>query len=289
MDKLFVKKSIEIKATPQKVWDVLTKREYSDVWAVEFSNGELKFHIVSDWKPGSPVLWKSDEGKVIVQGNITALERNQLLRFTVSDTRKSENYLVNEEDGITFKLLDRIARTRLYVIHGDFSVMKEGEKYYTQSGEVWDRALPVIKQLAELPDSEEHTTCGKGLAESAALEAKLGDLMVSIAENMENHMKTLDFQDIDAGKEYEVYQRLAKEHREIAFKLNATARHMAQYRTLPVTKHHEKELASPKAAEVLRKVVHEEKELLALLENRMHRDKKILKKMPKFNSSKYKV
>ncbi len=81
MEKLFVEKSIKINTPASRVWDVLTKPEFTDQWAPEFSGG-AEFHIESDWKLGSPVLWKGQDGSVIVQGNVTALEPNKFLRFT---------------------------------------------------------------------------------------------------------------------------------------------------------------------------------------------------------------
>ena len=44
-------------------------------WAHEFSWG-TEFHIESDWKPGSLVLWKDQDGNMIVEGNVTAVEPN---------------------------------------------------------------------------------------------------------------------------------------------------------------------------------------------------------------------
>jgi len=55
IEKLFVNKTIEINAPASKVWNVLTRREYTDQWALEFTGG-VEFHIESDWKLGSTVL-----------------------------------------------------------------------------------------------------------------------------------------------------------------------------------------------------------------------------------------
>ncbi len=147
MPKLFVDKTIEINAPASKVWDVLTSREHTAEWAPEFSGG-AGFHIESDWKPGSAVLWRDQGGNVIVEGNVTALEPNKFLRFTVFDVR-GEKPPVTEEDGITYELTEHAGKTTLRVLQGDFSVMPEGEKYHHLSAEVWDRVLPKVKELAE--------------------------------------------------------------------------------------------------------------------------------------------
>jgi hypothetical protein len=117
------------------------------MWAPEFSGGS-PFHIESEWKVNSPVLWKDSQEKTIVEGNVTALEPRRLLRFTVFDVR-SEKPLVHEEDGITYQLSEKDGKTRLHILQGDFSAMSHGEKYRDMSAEVWERVLPKVKELAE--------------------------------------------------------------------------------------------------------------------------------------------
>ena len=147
MEKLFVNKTIEINAPASKVWNALTRREYTDQWAVEFSGG-AEFHIESDWNPGSPVLWTGQDGSVIVQGNVTALEPQKFLRFTVFDVR-GEKPPVTDEDGITYELTEQNGKTLLRLSQGDFSAMADGEKYRELSAEIWDRVLTKVKELAE--------------------------------------------------------------------------------------------------------------------------------------------
>ena len=147
MEKLFVNKTIEINAPAAKVWNALTRREYTDQWALEFTGG-AEFHIESDWKLGSPVLWTRQDGSVIVQGNVTALEPQKFLRFTVFDVR-GEKPSVTEEDGITYELAEQNGRTLLRISQGDFSAMTDGEKYRNLSAEIWDRVLLKVKALAE--------------------------------------------------------------------------------------------------------------------------------------------
>lgn len=147
MSKLFVNKSIEINAPASKAWGVLTDREYTSKWAPEFSGGS-PLHIESDWKLGSPVLWKDSEDKIVVEGNVTAFDYGKLLRFTVFDVR-SKRPPVTEEDGITYQLSEQDGKMNLHVLQGDFSAMPEGEKYRDMSAEIWDRVLPKVKELAE--------------------------------------------------------------------------------------------------------------------------------------------
>ena len=147
MEKLFVNKTIEINAPASKIWNALTRREYTDQWAHEFTGG-AEFHIESDWKLGSPVLWTGQDGSVIVHGNVTALEPLKFLRFTVFDVR-GEKPPVTDEDGITYELTEQNGKTLLRISQGDFSAMAEGVKYRNLSAEIWDRVLPKVKALAE--------------------------------------------------------------------------------------------------------------------------------------------
>ncbi len=89
-----------------------------------------------------------------MEGNVTRLEPEKLLRFTVFDARSSERPAATEEDGITFELLPHAVQTLPHVTQGDFSAMTDGEKYRQMSEEVWDRVLPRIKRLAEEPAQE---------------------------------------------------------------------------------------------------------------------------------------
>ena len=148
MTKLFVDKSIEIRALAARVWDVLTQSEFTDQWAGEFAGGGSAIHIVSDWVLGRPVIWKDAHGHIIVEGTVTAVERHRLLRFTVFDVN-SKPAQTGPEDGITYKLTERDGRTTLWLSQGDFSGMKEGEKYRDLSEAVWDRVLPRVKKIAE--------------------------------------------------------------------------------------------------------------------------------------------
>lgn len=122
----------------------------------------------------------------------------------------------------------------------------------------------------------EPATCGEGLAAHSALPAKLGELIAALAENLEVHQSTLDLTDENARKEHDAYVKLGREYRSIAAHLQATAQHMAGYRDLPMARHDERAMASPKVLEAFAKFVTLEQELLALLETAVARDQKML-------------
>jgi hypothetical protein len=90
-------------------------------------------------------------------------------------------------------------------------------------------------------------TCGRGLAEAAALPAKLGDVEAALAETLEAHLASLDLEDEAARTEHDVYVRLAREHRRIAAELHAVADEMAAQRDLAMGRHDAEALTAPAA------------------------------------------
>jgi uncharacterized protein YndB with AHSA1/START domain len=268
MAKLFVDKRITINAPAPKVWNALTQRENTDAWAHEFSSGGPQFHLESAWELGAPVLWKGEDGNTVVKGSVTALEPNKLLRFTVFDLRQGDAPQLAEDDGITYELKKAKGKTTLRVLQGDFAAMEQGEKYRNLSSEIWDRVLPKIKEIAESPAEEKERTCGKGLAENAALPAKLAEVLAAVAENLEVHRETLDINDARSKQEHEAYEKLAREHREIALRVTALADAMVGYWDLPMGHHDPQAMADPKVMQAFEKLIGLEQDLMGLLKRR---------------------
>ena len=126
---------------------------------------------------------------------------------------------------------------------------------------------------------EKQPTCGQGLAEHALLPAKMGALTAAVAKNLELHMTTLDLSDEHAKQEYEAYEHLVNEHRQIASQLQLTAEQMAQYRDLPMGRHDHQAMATPAIIEAFAQFVKLEHELLALLQQRVGQDQQLLSEM----------
>lgn len=110
---------------------------------------------VSDWKPGSSLLWRGSlEGKemIFVKGEIVNIEPGKHLKYTTIDPNStiddvSENYL-----WVTYDLQETGGKTKLTVRQGDYSTVAEGEKRYKDSynnGEGWNPILIQIKNLVE--------------------------------------------------------------------------------------------------------------------------------------------
>jgi hypothetical protein len=125
----------------------------------------------------------------------------------------------------------------------------------------------------------EQQTCGKGLAENSVLPAKLGELISAMAGNLEMHMKALDLTDPNSQAEYEAYEKLLKDLRQIAAQLSVTASEMLGYRDLPMGTHDQKAMVHPRVEEAFKKFVHSKQELLELLEKTEERDHQLLEMM----------
>ena len=125
----------------------------------------------------------------------------------------------------------------------------------------------------------EQPTCGKGLAENSLLPAKLSALLVAMAENLEVHTKALDLTDQNSRAEYDAYEELVKELRQISAQLKATADQMAGYRDLPMGRHDEKEMTHPRVYAAFQIFVNQKRELLSLLEQIAERDDQLLETM----------
>lgn len=123
---------------------------------------------------------------------------------------------------------------------------------------------------------EEQWTCGKGLAEHAAIPAKMADFLESLAENLQAHIPAIDTSDRNGSKERDAYVHLHSEYTAIATHLAATAERMRGCRDLPAAGHHEAVLSGPIIREIFAKFVSIESELADLLRTSADRDQNLL-------------
>jgi uncharacterized protein YndB with AHSA1/START domain len=145
---LFVKNAISINASIEKVWDALVNPEQTKKYM-------FGCETVSDWKVGSPLLWRGIyEGKemVFVKGIILVIEPGKQLVYTVTDPNATwedipENYL-----NVRYILSQENGETLLTVIQDGFEKAAEGERRYKDvynNGEGWNPILVEIKKLVE--------------------------------------------------------------------------------------------------------------------------------------------
>src|SRR5688572_7778042 len=145
---LFIENSITINAPQSKVWDALVNPEQTKKYM-------FGCEAVSDWRKGSPLLWKGVyEGKemVFVKGIVVEIKPERFLAYTVFDPNSTiedmpENYLT-----VTYELTPDNGKTYFKVRQGDYSKVADGERRYNESynnGEGWNPILVEIKKLVE--------------------------------------------------------------------------------------------------------------------------------------------
>jgi uncharacterized protein YndB with AHSA1/START domain len=148
MSKLVVENSIHINAPIGKVWDMLTNPEQTKKYM-------FGCETVSDWKPGSSLLWRANyEGKdtVFVKGNIVAIQPPVLLTYTVIDPHAEMPDIPDNYLNVYYQLSEQEGITTLTVSQDGFEKAADGEKRYNDvynKGDGWNPILVEIKKYAE--------------------------------------------------------------------------------------------------------------------------------------------
>jgi uncharacterized protein YndB with AHSA1/START domain len=141
-----IKKSIEINASKEKVWEVLTDDSYTRIWYAEFHEGS---HAITDWKLGSKAIFTDGKGSGIIAKivkndptEILSMEYTGMLADGKEDYESEmacgvaggrETYILSEKEGVT--TLD---------LEGDMN----DEMYDMMSG-LWEKAFGKVKELSE--------------------------------------------------------------------------------------------------------------------------------------------
>lgn len=142
MQDLVVQKSIDISALASKVWDVLTKPEYTK----QYMYG---CETVSDWKVGSTLDWKNkDDGQIYVRGKIVEVRPPHFLQYTtIHPETEGEGKLGYTT--VRYELTSKNEHVTLSVSQGDFREVDNSEDSYHSTRDSWDTVLLKIKALSE--------------------------------------------------------------------------------------------------------------------------------------------
>lgn len=141
-----IKKSIDINAPRDRVWDVLFGDEYTKIWYAEFAEGS---HAETDWKVGSKAVFTDKKG----EGMISRIDANrpneflslEYLGFIMNGKEDYESAGAKSMMGghETYKLSEKSGHTHLDI------TSDMGEEYYDSMAKAWDKALMKVKGLAE--------------------------------------------------------------------------------------------------------------------------------------------
>lgn len=135
-----VKKKIELKATPDKVWQALTDPEKTKEY---FYN----CRVFSDWQEGSPITFKGKLFWVLpieLKGQILRAEPGKLLQYTLKNRKDTSSNFST----VTDELYYANGQTTLYITD-DVGQGEGAEKRYERSMDGWDEVLEGLKELVE--------------------------------------------------------------------------------------------------------------------------------------------
>lgn len=141
-ENLIVRDEILIKATPDKVWEILIKPKYVAQWDELPEN-----YPGEDMTVGSRVVWELPNGG---QSITKIIQADEWKRLKIALFGLNWEIKPNEGDVSYLYLLEKRNSTTLLKIEiGDFSLIKDGKMYYDASVEFASTAKKVIKELAE--------------------------------------------------------------------------------------------------------------------------------------------
>jgi uncharacterized protein YndB with AHSA1/START domain len=145
MKELKVMKSITLNADVSTVWKALTKPEMTKKYM-------FGTEVISDWKVGSPILWKGTskgEEKIIMKGSIEKIEAGRLLQFKAFDLNAKYNDVPSNYIQSIYELTPKLGKTVLSVTQGDYSHMEDGIKRFADANGGLNQALNALKTLIE--------------------------------------------------------------------------------------------------------------------------------------------
>ena len=137
---LIAKASISINAPVDKIWDALTNPELIRQYM-------FGTNIISDWKEGSPIIWKGEwEGnKYVDKGVILKLEPERLIRYSHFSPLSGQQDLPENYHTVTIGLSVKGKQTFVSLLQDNNAT----EKVREHSEKNWKIILDGLKKLLE--------------------------------------------------------------------------------------------------------------------------------------------
>jgi uncharacterized protein YndB with AHSA1/START domain len=132
--------TIEIDASPDAVWTALTEPEQIEKYM-------FGSQVVTDWQPGSPILWKGEyEGKKYEdKGEILEVEPEQRLKVTHFSPLSGQEDIPENYHTVLYELERDGERTRLSLAQDNNSSEEAAE----HSRANWEKTLAGLKEVVE--------------------------------------------------------------------------------------------------------------------------------------------
>jgi len=132
--------TIEIDASPGDVWTALTEPEQIEKYM-------FGSHVVTDWQPGSPIVWKGEyEGKKYEdKGEIVEVEPERRLKVTHFSPLSGQDDIPENYHTVLYELERDGERTRVSLTQDNNSSEEAAE----HSRANWEKMLAGLKEVVE--------------------------------------------------------------------------------------------------------------------------------------------
>lgn len=132
-------KSVRIRASLKDIWDIVLNPD--NQWGLAFGDGTI---TETDWKEGSPIIWKDTEGNIGANGMVEVHQPEEYLQLHYYDDLepKPEATLGDYYEKI------RLVRDKEENILS-IEIGKTEKCDIPMFEEIWDKAINIIKELAE--------------------------------------------------------------------------------------------------------------------------------------------
>lgn len=140
-----IKNDIIINASRSEIWDLLVNPkvtpEYMFTCAIE-----------SDFKIGSPVIWKGIHDNVVyVSGYLSEFDPENKMVYTVIDPNAAYAQTTENHLTVSYELKESENSFQLSVVQSGYETAAEGQARYDEAitGGGWSSILEKIKEMAE--------------------------------------------------------------------------------------------------------------------------------------------
>jgi uncharacterized protein YndB with AHSA1/START domain len=132
--------SVEIDAPADKVWTALTDPE-------QIQKYMFGSRVVTDWKPGSPIIWKGEyEGKRYEdKGEIVEIEPERRLKVTHFSPLSGEDDVPENYHTVLYELDQKGEKTHVSLTQDNNSSAEAAE----HSSGNWEKMLAGLKEVVE--------------------------------------------------------------------------------------------------------------------------------------------
>src|SRR5262249_736965 len=138
MEKLKFTYVTHINTTPEKLWEALTKPEFTQQYW-----GGLR--IQSDWTTGASIKLLKPDGSIDLKGEVLQAEPPRVLSYTFQ-SRDNDGSAIESPTRVVFEITASFGVTKLTVTHDNFA---PDSKMFLQISNGWQAILSSLKTLLE--------------------------------------------------------------------------------------------------------------------------------------------